>query len=169
MTEDEKLFNEWHKKLRARIEEWFAYVDRHRFLHYCPRKHHTCALMWHFIWNAECLQDIASPPAYTDVFCAIPTVHRGFITPCNCGFKDPSLIPSFEYRQRLLSHVVAATGGKYPVTKNSAHRARSSPQYKDIALQAQKRKEKESEKRVEREKALSKRQAVSAAKGRTKK
>ena len=153
--------------MRARVEEWFANIDRHRCLHHCLRTHHTCALLWHFLWNAECLQDIISPPSYTDVFPAIPRENRGMVTICHCGFKDVSLAPSEEYKQRLLAHVVQGTGGRYPVTKNSAHRARSAPQYKDIDQQAAKRTDKETEKLVERHKALAKRQVLASQKKKT--
>ena len=57
LTDSELLYNEHHKKLRARVESYFAYLDRHRFLHYCLRKANTVALMWHLMWNAECLLD----------------------------------------------------------------------------------------------------------------
>jgi len=82
--------------------------------------------------------------------------------------KKKRYIPSdaYAYRRRLLSHVVEGTGGQYPLTKNSAHRARSVPQYKDVEIAHQKRQEKE--KRVIIEKALKTRKIVSDSKKRDK-
>ena len=111
---------------------------------------------------------MSQPPPYTDVYLAPSSSLRSFVTPCACGFRDNRFIPSDDYRRRLLSHVIESTGGQYPVTKNSAHRARSAPAYKDVEKAHQKRQEKENEKRVIREKALNTRKIVSASKKREK-
>jgi len=132
-------------------------------LHYCPRTHRVCALLLHFLWNAECLLDVLKEPAYTDVFPVLPGYNRGFDTLCECGFKDKSLIPSMEYRTRLCSHVVKSVRD-FPITKNSAHRAKTVPLLKDPVKAAAKRQEKEDEKLLARQKAQARRAVVAASK-----
>ena len=166
LTEPELVYNEHHKKLRARVESFFAYLDRHRFLHYCLRRPNTIALMWHLMWNAECLLDLQRPAVYRDVFTAPTPAERGFVTECKCEFKGTSARVTEEYKRWLVSHVCRVTEMKYPICRNPQHRAKSAPSHKDPAKQAAKRKEKSDQKIVVRTKALVTRTAVKESKAR---
>ena len=61
LSANEELFNEHFKALRARVESFFAYLDRHKFLHYCMRSPKTIAKMWILMWNLECLKEKRNP------------------------------------------------------------------------------------------------------------
>ena len=129
LTPDEELYNEHFKVLRARVESFFAYLDRHRFLHYCIRKPKTIAKMWKLMWNLECLKEKREPSDLyaDDLVKADISTPRKFKTACECDFKGATESVPASVKDKSMKLILERSKGKYPITKNSSHRRKGTP------------------------------------------
>ena len=143
LSANEELFNEHFKALRAL----------------------TIAKMWILMWNLECLKEKRNPGDLyaSDLIKANAITERHFTTVCTCGFSGTAESVPRSVQLKAKKHILKRCGGKYPITKNSAHRKKGTPATKDPAEQQAKRDRHKEKKLVGRVKRLSARQKIAAA------
>ena len=87
------FFNRVHSHRRARVERFFAYLDRHKFMHYCRHKKEWIASAFHLMWNAEVLKSQSNtvtlryPNTVTDADSVPILSNLNLQHPCTCDFS----------------------------------------------------------------------------------
>ena len=136
---DEDLFDMDFRRVRNRIEQFFARIDKHRFIWYNTHGEEWNRQAFGLVFNAECVScedddtrltnDRTSPLYPTVKFEALGSDHVqkwDEASECDCDF--PKIEPKGEqsksikaYRSELITYIRAQYGNTYVMRKPSKH------------------------------------------------